>query len=151
MGNHMSDIRTVWDVASGAGDYQVQDGALLAGKDVETAMLISLFTDRLADADDTLPDATQNSSDRRGWWGDTGEAYNIGSRLWLLDRSKAPMNLVNEAKGYAAEALQWMLDDLVVARFDINAVYVRPNQLRLTVIAYREDGSTASIVTRELW
>ena len=146
------DIKTVWDVAAGAGDYEVTNGSLTAGSDVETAVLISLFTDRLAETSDSLPDAAPNTfADRRGWWGDTGETVPIGSRLWLLDRSKAPMNIVNEAKGYAAEALQWMLDDEVVAKFDIDAVFVQPNQLRLTVVAHREDGSIASKIARELW
>ena len=35
---------------------------------LETSILISLFSDRLADIEDLLPD---NTGERRGWWGDT--------------------------------------------------------------------------------
>jgi len=37
----------------------------------------------------------------------------------------------------AAEALQWMLDDSVVARFAISTEIVLPNQLSMQVIAYQ--------------
>ena len=91
----MADIQTVWDVATGHGEYVIQDGSLKSGKDIETAVLISLFTDRIADINDELPDATNNTrNDRRGWWGDTGQAYPIGSRLYLLDRRKAWLVLI---------------------------------------------------------
>ncbi len=48
------------------------------------AVLISLFTWRRANADDTLPDPR---GFRMGWWGDTYPVVandRIGSRLWLL-------------------------------------------------------------------
>ena len=108
----MADIQTVWDTTNCVGDYALKDGSLQAGKDVETAILISLFTDRIADINDELPDATNNTrNDRRGWWGDTGQAYPIGSRLYLLDRRKAPLFVEKDAVNYATEALQWMIDD----------------------------------------
>ncbi len=148
----MADIETVWDVVSGTGDYHIQDGALASGHDVQTSVLISLFTDRVADVNDELPDSTSTSlPDRRGWWGDTGQKYPIGSRLYLLDRAKAPLNIKHDAINYANEALQWMLDDLVVSKFDIQAEFVQGNQLRMTVIAFRQDGSVISKITKELW
>ncbi|KAF1027065.1 MAG: hypothetical protein GAK29_00871 [Acinetobacter bereziniae] len=148
----MADIQTVWDTQNGRGNYVLEDGVLSSGHDVRTAVLISLFTDRLADINDDLPDATTSVlNDRRGWWGDTGQQYPIGSRLYLLDRSKAPMNIENDALNYATEALQWMLDDNVVARFDIQAKFVFGNQLRMTVIAYRQNGSIISEISEELW
>ena len=52
----MADIQTVWDTTNCVGDYALKDGSLQAGKDVETAILISLFTDRIADINDELPD-----------------------------------------------------------------------------------------------
>lgn len=148
----MADIQTVWDVATGRGEYIIQDGSLKAGNDVETAVLISLFSDRIADINDELPDATSNTkNDRRGWWADTGQTYPIGSRLYLLDRRKAPLFIEKDAVNYATEALQWMIDENVVARFEIRANFVKPNQLRLTVVAYRQDGSVISNISKELW
>ncbi|WP_339352799.1 phage GP46 family protein [Acinetobacter beijerinckii] len=148
----MADIQTVWDTSNGKGDYALKNGSLLSGKDVETSVLISLFTDRLAGINDELPDATNNTkNDRRGWWADTGQAYPIGSRLYLLDRRKAPLFVEKDAVNYATEALQWMIDDNAVARFDIQAKFSKPNQLKLTVIAYRQDGSVVSNISKELW
>jgi len=148
----MADIQTVWNTEKGIGEYALKNGSLQSGKDIETAVLISLFTDRLADVNDDLPDATTNTrADRRGWWGDTGQEYSIGSRLYLLDRRKAPLLIEKDAVNYATEALQWMIDDVVVARFDIQAKFTRPNQLRLMVIAYRQDGSVISNISEELW
>ena len=69
-------------------------------------MLISLFTDRLAAADDVIPD---NTNDRRGWWGDLGEDFLIGSRLWLLARAKLTSDVPLKCKDYITEALAWML------------------------------------------
>lgn len=147
----MSDITSVWDVETQHCDYVVANGDFQSGSDVETAVLISLFTDRLADENDVLPDARPGyPGDRRGWWGDDPQNL-MGSRLWLLKRAKGPMDLVSKAEEYAAEALQWMIDDGVVAEFDIEATWTAPNQLDLLVIAYRADGTVISNQPLSLW
>ena len=58
--------------------------ASACGDDLITALTVSLFTDRRAADDDELLDG---SDDRRGWWGDNAAAP-LGSRLWMLERSK---------------------------------------------------------------
>jgi phage gp46-like protein len=148
----MSDIQTIWNSTTQRGDWAVSAGSLTSGPDVQTSVLLSLFTDRLVDANDLIPDASQTVlPDRRGWWGDDDPKYLIGSRLWLLDRAKGPMNVAHLAEDYAREALEWMLDDGVVAKFDIQATWVPKNQLTLTVVAYRTDGSTVSNLSINLW
>lgn len=147
----MSDITTVWDADTQHCDYVVAKGDFMSGHDVESAVLISLFTDRQAEVNDVLPDARPGATgDRRGWWGDDPEKP-MGSRLWLLNRAKAPLDVAAKAEDYAAEALQWMIDDGVVARFDIQAEWVRPKQLSLLVIAYRSDGTVISNQSISLW
>jgi len=89
---------------------------------LETAVIISLFTDRRAGQDDALPDA--RDKDRRGWWGDAyadtpGDL--IGSRWWLLRRSKATQETINRAKSYAEEALAWMVEDGVAKSVEVTA------------------------------
>lgn len=148
----MSDIRTIWNPDSQRGDWAVEAGALASGLDVQTSVLLSLFTDRLADPDDDIPDAAANGlKDRRGWWGDDDPKHIIGSRLWLLDRAKGPANLAQRAEDYAREALQWMLDDGVVARFDIQATWIPQQQLLLQVVACRSDGGVISNLSIDLW
>lgn len=141
----MSDIQTTWTGTSG--DYAISGGSLASGNDVETAVLLSLMTDRVAELGDVIPD----NGDRRGYWGDTGQKYTIGSRLWLLDRAKGPRDTPRRAEDYAREALQWMLDDGAVAKFDISATWVPTSQLNLQVTAYRTDGTTISNTSIKLW
>lgn len=93
-------------------DLSRPDGGNIATSELlNTAVFISLFTRRRADDDDDLPDS---GGHREGWWADaypSNESDLIGSRLWLLRRSKATTATLNQARAYAEEALQWMVDD----------------------------------------
>jgi phage gp46-like protein len=145
----MSDITTVWNVPDMRGDWMLAGPSLQSGDDLATAVLISLFTDRLA-----LPSDPTTDGDRRGWWGDTGgdsTQYPIGSRLWLLDRVKGPEDVPQRAQDYAAEALQWLIDDGVVASFNITPQWVSPHRLDLAVIANRADGSRVAMNFPQVW
>lgn len=134
----MTDFATIWDAARTQGDWVMQGTQPATGGDLVTAILISVFTDRLAETDDDIPDLT---TDARGWWGDLDEDYPIGSRIWLLTRSKLTPDVPLRAKDYLTEALQWLIDDGVVARFDIETEVVG-NQLRAGVTAWRSDGTS---------
>lgn len=113
----MSDIALSYNPGSLSFDYAIVAGDLALDDGIETAVAISLFTDRVAAADDEIPD---DSGDRRGWWGDlpsdgtTPEAQAtdfIGSLLWLLSRAKRTQETLNRARDYGLAALQWMIDD----------------------------------------
>jgi phage gp46-like protein len=147
----MSDIATVWDVNNNRGDWQIQNGDLATGNDLYTAVLISLFTDRVAQAGDIIPDGSNN---RRGWWGDVqvdGTVVPIGSRLWLLSREKQTLQTLNRAISYAREALQWMITDGVAARIDVTAQWNAPSFLALQVIVYRSNGQNLSFNYNWAW
>lgn len=132
------DIRTIWDSDRYIGDWRIAPPALESGADLETALLISLFTHRLADPDDVLPG---NDGDRRGWWADTGKepVDRIGSKLWLLAREKQTNETRLRAEDYATEALQWMLDDGVADRIEIVGEWVAFGWLELRVDLYRDE------------
>lgn len=103
------------------------------------AVIVSLFTWRRANADDKLP-----ADLRMGWWGDTFPTVpndRIGSRLWLLGRSKLLPETVNQAKEYATEALQWLVVDGVVARVDVEAERKGVQTLALACRFYKSDGT----------
>ncbi|WP_019209688.1 phage GP46 family protein [Yersinia massiliensis] len=141
-----TDIKTVWEPDKLLGDWQTGGGGLRDGDDLETAILISLFTDRLARADDAI-----ESDDRRGWWGDTGSEYPIGSRLWLLRREKLTTKVALKAEDYANEAVAWLLDDGVVTAISANAQIVFPNRLNL-IISYQQPAqSEASVKFSWVW
>ncbi|WP_145483109.1 phage GP46 family protein [Yersinia aldovae] len=127
-----TDIKTTWEPDKLLGDWQTGGGGLLDGSDLETAILISLFTDRLARTDDVI-----EGDDRRGWWGDSGSEYPIGSRLWLLRREKLTTQVALKAEDYANEALVWLLDDGVVTAISTDAQIVFPNRLNL-IISYQQ-------------
>lgn len=141
-----TDIKTIWEPDKLPGDWQTGGGGLLDGNDLETAILISLFTDRLARADDVI-----DGDDRRGWWGDTGSEYPIGSRLWLLRREKLTTKVALKAEDYANEALTWLLDDGVVTAISTHAQIMYPNRLNL-IISYQQPAQTqASVKFSWVW
>jgi phage gp46-like protein len=115
----LSDIKTSWDAGQLHGDWSFAPPDVVTGRDLETAAIISLFTDRLAEPDDRLPDP--DDADRRGWWADWEQDHLIGSRLWLLAREKQTEDVRRRAEDYCREALQWMLDDDVADAVDVVA------------------------------
>lgn len=145
----MSDTAIVWSANAGHGDWVLAGTSLATGNDLETAMLISIFTDQLANADDVIPDG---STDPRGWVGDLGETVLIGSRLWLhIERAKLTQATANQARDDVTAALQWMIDDGVVASFTITTEVVLPKQLSLAVVAFQSDGRKVASVSADLW
>ncbi|PWI81128.1 hypothetical protein DEO48_05265 [Enterobacter sp. CGMCC 5087] len=137
----MSDIRTLWPAPDGtSADWVVVSGDLQQGNDLETAIYISLFTDRLARDDDQI-----DGTDRRGWWADTGETYLIGSRLWLLRRQKLTSAIAGKAVDFCREALQWLLDDSIVSSITVQTRIIHPRTL-LVGITYQEPGKSAQSV-----
>lgn len=144
----MTDIQTLWNTETGYGDWQLVGTDLLAGDDLGTAVLISLFTDGQAGPNDIIPDGT---NDRRGWCGDLGQDIRIGSRLWLLDRAKQTTATLLAAENYAAEALQWLLNDGVVAKIDIAAQWVRQSFLGLEITLYQQDGTKRALKYAWAW
>lgn len=117
------------------------DGADLATDGgLQTAVIMSLFTDRRAEPDDAIPDGTD---DRRGWWADAwpaapGDLW--GSRLWLLYREKDLPSVLTRAQQYAEESLAWMVADGVAAAVRVTAERVRRGVLGIFVEIEKPDG-----------
>ena len=110
------------------------------------AVVISLFTHRRADPDD-------NADVPMGWWGDTWPIVandRYGSKLWLLQRSKLTNALVNTVRTDIRESLQWMLDDGVVSRIDIDIQRTGINELGNSLVLWRRDGPV-TISFNEFW
>lgn len=104
----MADIRLVWDPVNGRADWTIVNGRLAAGADLESVVLLLLFTDRRAQPDYRPVDGTSNL---RGWWGDSFQRSPIGSRLWQLERRTIGNRgaLAAEADGMVLEALEPMI------------------------------------------
>lgn len=117
----MTDIALEWDPEAGAASVAIENNDLKSDEGLRTAIYLSLFLDARALPGDVLPEGVE---DRRGWWADAVPVVDgdkIGSRLWLLDRSKKTADVLDRAVTYAREALQWLIDDRVCERFDAAA------------------------------
>lgn len=148
----MSDIKTIWLIDAQTGAWQTSGADLMQGDDLQTAVLISLFTNRRALPDDPLPPGSAN---RQGWWADAFADVPIGSRLWLLYRSKRTQHVLDLAQQYAQESLQWLIDDGVCGSFDVRFEWSAPNQdtttLAGSVVAHRNDGTSVPIQFEWVW
>jgi phage gp46-like protein len=116
-------------------DLQRDDG-------LETAVIISLFTDRRASAEQIPPEYEQD--DLRGYWGDIINASatdQTGSLLWLLAREKQVPQTLSRAEQYCRDALAWMIDDVVATRIEVVASYFSRGVMLLGTDIYRPDGS----------
>jgi phage gp46-like protein len=149
------DAALVWNPAQFRGDLSVTSGDLAIGNDLETAVLISLFTDRIASPDYVPP--AGSPADRRGWWGDTYEAqlnYSpIGSRLWQLNRAvkSDPKALLNQARDMCNEALQWLLDDQIASSVTVNVTWLASQALGIAVTIIGPSGDQQGFAYSWAW
>ena len=118
---------------------------------LNTALLISLFTNARADQDARL---STEDSDRRGWWGDTFAEVpgdQIGSRLWLLRREKLTEQLRAKAEREVELALLWLVQDGIAAGIEVSSEIQKPDRLALLVIVERPDASRVEFDFALVW
>lgn len=145
----MSDIALVWNGTEA--DLAIEGGDLALEEGLQTAAVISLFSDRRARPDDVLP---ADDGDRRGWVGDAWprvDGDQIGSRLWLLNREKDVPETLRRAREYARESLAWLIEDGIGASLDVQASVPMRGVLRLELTVNRRDGSTLNHQFDTLW
>lgn len=123
----MGDIAIVFDPVSFTGDFAMSGAGLLLGNELQTAVLISLFTDGVASPDDIMPPSQVN--DPRGWWADTYTNDPIGSKLWQAFWRQTTPGTVNWLNDTANKAVQWMLDDGVASSVTVNAQLLGPGRI----------------------
>ena len=120
-----------FDVGGVCPDLVIENGDLKADNGLQTAALISVFSDKRLKFEE-LP---VGESDRKGWWADlisepVGDE--IGSRLWTLARK--PGKLINiaivEMEAILKEAFTWMLLDGVAASVNVTAEIISPREVK---------------------
>lgn len=92
-------------------DISFEDGDFKSTEGLESAIIISLFTDKRASESEV-----SEPSLRRGWVGNElneDSTYNIGSKLWLVSQARANQKSLNDSISFAKESLQWMIDDQI--------------------------------------
>ncbi|MFC0407910.1 phage GP46 family protein [Roseomonas elaeocarpi] len=146
----MTDIAIAWDTATGQGDWSFEAGDLAVDSGLRSAVLVSLFTDRRA-AEDFVP--TDGTSDRRGWWGDTYEADQIGSRLWQYERAKKADGtaLLRQVRDSCSEALAWLVEDGVAAKVDVTAAWLNRTTIGLGITISEPDGKLSTFNFSWAW
>lgn len=132
------DIKFYFTTSEHPGDVKLNGSDLVNDPGLETSVLISLFSDARANPDDKLP----NDQDTlRGWWADTLMSRPIGSKLWLLSRSKINNTTLKLAKDYTEQSLSWMIIDDVATSVNATTEQYGQNQINFSVVITRENGS----------
>ena len=144
----MPDITTAWPPLGAYGDWAMAGADLASGSDLETAVLISIATDRVADPDDVIPDGT---GDPRGWVGDADSDRPIGSKVWLRLRSKRTPELLKTVADDLRDALQWLLDDKVVSSIEVATEWQEPRRLASRLTLHRTGGQPLTLEYAWAW
>lgn len=149
----MSDIRIVWSSAEGEikADFAIEAADLALDDTLETAVIVSLYTDRRAPDDYLLPD---DIDDRRGWWADDYAPVpddEYGSHLWLLAFEKWSEPARQKAETWAREALKWLLDDGIATSVEVVATLPRWMMLGLRVEIIEAAGSRRICTINAPW
>lgn len=121
------DIALIYNADIDGLDISLDGVDLRADDSLATAAMLSLLCDRTAQ-----PHEVDTGADRRGWWADAYadvEGDEFGSRLWLLDREKQLPEVVQRARRYVREALQWMVSDGLVKTIDVSGFVPRDGWL----------------------
>ena len=131
------DIQIKWNSTDYKGDFIFDgEGDLSTDKGLETAVIISLFTDRRADGEELPP----KEKSKRGWWGDSiADIPNdkIGSKFWLLSREKELQEVAVRARQYTLEALQWLIDTKIANKIEVDSELLGNGMLGLQIRIYR--------------
>jgi phage gp46-like protein len=124
------------------GDLMLAGFDLARDDGLQTAVIISLFTDRRASPEQIPVELPQD--DLRGYWGDISNATpsdQTGSLLWLLAREKQLPQVLSRAQQYCREALAWMVEDLIATRVEVTAEFAARGWMLILVDIYRPTGS----------
>lgn len=115
-------------------DFALDQGDLAVDNGLETAVLISLFSDRESDDSNAI-------DTHSGWWGDlTLDHHNdhIGSELWTLSRETLTPRTVIRAKAIVEDALQWLIDDAVADKVTVIVAISPQKQLDIRIVVERQ-------------
>lgn len=149
--DNVPDIRLVQNNIFPAGDVTVDwsllpNGTLDDTQALATAVIVALGTNALAGENDPLPDP--DSTDRQGWWGDLDaqliwNGWPIGSKLWLLRRSKITDAssrfgaTVAAVENYVRDAIQPFVDRRICSGFDVWATRINKQRIDALLRIYR--------------
>lgn len=116
-------------------DLQIENRDLATDDGLQSAVLISLFTDR------RRPETRESDSrDPRGYWAgrlDPDDPEQWGSHLWLLEGEPINNTLLQRAEQYCAAALEWMKTDGVAREISVSVTQVAIEDIRIDISIFR--------------
>ncbi len=134
------DIALIFGPGSTTADIAIDAPGLLTDKDLTTALTVSIYTDRRANADDNV----DLKDDKGGWFADSFNPIRndkIGSRLWLLKRAKLTNDTLVKAREYVLEATRWLVDDNIASTVNVVCEKLDIQTLGIQVTVQRPQGS----------
>ena len=149
----MADLSFVYDADKGFADLIIQDGDFLTGNDLETAIGLSLFTDRRA-TDSEISDfqtGVLGRQSRRGYWANSYRDTPQGSGLWLLSRSKHVELTRSQAESFASDSLQWLVNDGIASSVDVVAALDGASGMSLSVSVAKPTGEDLNYKYQFAW
>ncbi len=121
------------------GMYDLQigpDGDILTADSFDTAIIVSLFTDRRAGASEV--GASRN---RRGWIGnESTPGIEMGSKLWLFEQARNGIDTMNGLADAAQAAIQWLVDDGFAVAVSATATPSNVSLATLSILIERVPG-----------
>ena len=112
-------------------DIGFVNGDIETTRDLETAVLLSIFCERRADSSE-VPIAKY----RRGWVGNIlmfDSLDEMGSKLWLLSQARATANNLSRAEKFIAEALEWMIKTGKIRNISVSVNYLTGNIMNISI------------------
>lgn len=129
-------------------DYDIQigaDGDIVTKDFFDTAILMSIFCERRADASE-VPESHR----RRGWIGnESTPGFEIGSKLWLYEQERVTRSIFNLMAQEAFNASEWLIDDGFVISLSTN-VTLNNGSVELKV-QYKRSGAKVETKNYTLW
>jgi phage gp46-like protein len=120
------------DLTEDGPELLIQDGDLAIDRGLSSAVLLSIFVDRRATADDLIPP----EEDPRGWPLEPADDR-WGSKFWLLERAKATTENLALARASALEALAWLVEDEIAESVDVRVELAERERLYVEIDVVR--------------
>lgn len=118
-----------FDVGEACPDMIIENGDLKADNGLETATLISFFSNKRVRFEELPP----GHIDRQGWWADLisePQDDEIGSKLWRLEAiGKVTTRTIVELENNIKDALEWMLEDGIAGKIIVTALRTSTNEI----------------------